>query len=267
MKGHPKYGYLTDSNLSAIKQSMRVRHGLKNELMAETDKKPSLFNDQLMVRHVQVRKKMQHPPPDLQKEILYRPAVLSEADLLSILEVVRKTGNVFEMTPAIFSIHSAEELRNIITCNLNINFAGNTAQDLFYPRGKTRFYLKTGSRDVFIGKCTVWRCSEGIIYTVDSMLKAASCPECKGVLLVFNKSESCFRKVVIQTRSALMRHPNLLSMDEAVDENEWRMTMHGPEDRARRMRLHAMVYNLYRRSDKICPHLNDLEREFFATGI
>ncbi|WP_320170124.1 hypothetical protein [Maridesulfovibrio sp.] len=266
MKEHSRDKPLTNCNLSAIGQNIRDGDRIEKKKGVAGDNKLSILRDQVMVRPVSIRKKTQHPPPEIHRKVLNRPPVICDRDMLSIVEVLRKTGNLFEKSPGVFNLHSAEELRNIVTSNLNVNFAGKGSEELFHNRGKSRFYLETEGKDVFVGKCAVWKCPEGIGYMVDSMLRSASCPECKAVLIVFNKTESCFRSVVVQTRKALMLHPNLKSMDEAPDECEWRMTMHRPDDNERRISFHAMVYNLYKTAPRPCPCLSELEREFFSLG-
>ncbi|WP_432735977.1 hypothetical protein [Maridesulfovibrio sp. FT414] len=266
MKEYPRGSPFNDCNLSAIKQSSRIRQDLKNELMTGDDKKPSFFHDTTLLRPVSIRKNILHPPPEVQKKILNRPPIISDDDMLSILGVIRNTGSVFEKTPGVFNIHSIEELRNIITSNLNINFSGRTSTELFQNRGKTRFYLKAEDRDVLIGKCAVWKYQEGIGCIVNSVLRSSANPHCKAVLLIFNKTERTFRNVVIRVRNILLRHPCLMSMEETPDGNEWRMTMRGIDDGALQIRVHTLLYNIYKQTDNKYEYLNELERAFFIQG-
>lgn len=264
MKGHTKKTDLTNCCLSLIKQSYRIRDNLKNELLAKSGKNPSLFYDQQLVRPVSIRKKFLYPPPEVQKEILHRPATLREEDFLSILDVIRKTGDVFEMTPGIFNIHSTEELRNIIVCNLNINFAGNTADKLFQPLGRTGFHLKADNREVFISRCEIWKSAEITNSCIDCILKSDSCPECKAAIIIFNKTESCIKKVIEQVQKTITLHPNLLSLAKTDQENEWRVTMRGGSEKPSKIKIHILVYNLYKTDSRICHQLTEHEKRFFA---
>lgn len=264
MKERPTNKVITDCNLSTIKQNGKARDNLRNALSPDNVKKLPVFGEQLMVRPIQIRENLLYPPSEVQKQLLSRPPVICEKDLQSILEVLRKTGSVFEKTPGVFSVHSAEELRNIITSNLNINFAGNTAQELFLPQGRTLFCLKAEDKNIFIGKCTSWKSMEAVVYSTDSILSESVSPECKAALLIFNKSESQLKNVVNQTRKALLDHSALISMYGEFGKNSWSMIMKSSTGLAIRIHLHVMIYDLYWERGKSFFMLDENERKFFA---
>lgn len=170
------------------------------------------------------------------------------------------------MTPGIFNIHSTEELRNIIVCNLNINFAGNTAEKLFLPVGRTGFHLEADNREVFVSRCDIWKSPEKTNSCIDYILKSDSCPECKAAMIVFNKAESCIKKIIDQMQNTLILHPDLMTLSKTDHENEWRVTMRGRNEKSSKIIIHIMVYNLFKKDSRICHQLTEHERRFFALG-
>lgn len=213
---------------------------------------------------LEIKKKMLPQTPPVSEREFTRHPFISGQDFDSILEIIRNTGRIFEKAPGIFNIHTAEELRNILISNLNTHFAGKTNEELFNHRGKTHFDIKVNNREVLLGKCAIWNCPEGAIYTINNLLSDSGWQECKIPFIIFNINFSNFMDILFQAENALLDHPCLINLNEAVRENEWSLNMRGLKNTAMRFNLQIMVYNLYKEKKKENPLLTKSERNFFA---
>ncbi len=227
----------------------------KNHIKPQTE----LSGLQLEIR----RKDRPHAPPAHEIDIT-RQHFISSQDFDNILEIIRDTGHIFEKTPGIFNIHTAEELRNILVSNLNTHFASKANEELFHNQGKTHFQIKKMNKEVFLGKCSTWNCPEGAIYTINNLLSNSGWNKCKISFVIFNIKFRRFMDVLFQMESSLLDHPCLIELNEAIRKNEWSLRMTGLGNTDLRFDLQVMIFNLYKKKKKINPLLTEPERNFFT---
>lgn len=214
---------------------------------------------------MQIRKKMQ--PSLLHAPLKTTPThpVISDHDFMDILEIIRHTGNIFEKTPGIFNIHSAEELRNILTSNLNTYFAEENGNDLFYVHGRTKFKIAINNKEVLLAKCAVWGCPQGMNYYINRLLDNAGWDGCKIILVIFNKNEPKTTDVLTNIHELLSNHPCLIEINKIEMENEWCLTMRSPKNSDQKFHMHVMTYNIYNERKKSVPHLTRSEKNSFIS--
>ncbi len=105
--------------------------------------------------------------------------VISNDDFIKTIRVLRHTGKKFEKNPAIYSIHNDQDLRNILVSNLNTHFSGQNNEDIFSRIGENGFTVAFAKKSALIGKCSTWRCAEGLIHTLNALYKMTSALDAK----------------------------------------------------------------------------------------
>ena len=87
-----------------------------------------------------------------------------------ILQFIRHQGRTFERTPATYSVHGEEGLRNIVLAQLNGYFEGDAIGEAFRGSGKTDICIEQDNRAAFVGECKLWTGPAGLIAALDQLL-------------------------------------------------------------------------------------------------
>ncbi|NDV21706.1 hypothetical protein [Desulfovibrio sp. JC022] len=190
--------------------------------------------------------------------------VISDEDFIKAIRVLRHTGSSFERTPAIYSVHNDQDLRNILVSNLNTHFAGENNKDIFKRVGVNGFTVSVTEQQALIGKCTTWHCEEGFIHHLNTLFQEEICRSCKVALAIFNRTEHDFASLLKNIRETLMEHPYMVKLEKEFAENEWHTIMNTQDDLTNHHWVHLMVFNLYFKKKEDSPHLTEEEREFLA---
>ncbi|ACS80339.1 hypothetical protein [Maridesulfovibrio salexigens] len=191
--------------------------------------------------------------------------VISDEDFIKTIRVLRHTGKSFERTPAIYNVHNDQDLRNILVSNLNTHFSGQNNEDIFSRIGENGFTVAFAKKSALIGRCSTWRCAEGLIHTLNALLQKDLCPGCKIAMTIFNRTEENFNSLLKSIRKLLIEHPCLIKIEKEYAENEWHTIMGKKSDLQNNHWIHLMIFNLYFSKTVHLPHLTDAERKFFAS--
>ena len=208
--------------------------------------------------HVRSRLSLVH------KSSYCRVPIISNEDFIKAIRVLRHTGSSFERTPAIYSVHNDKDLRNILVSNLNTHFAGEDNEDLFSRIGENGFKVAFANQSALIGKCSTWHCTEGLVYTLNSLFHEELCPACKVALTIFNRTEENFSSLLKHIRKLLIEHPCLIRLEKEYAANEWHTVINTRAELTQQHWMHLMIFNLYYEKTVDHPHLTDAERKFFA---
>ena len=166
-----------------------------------------------------------------------------------ILQFIRHQGRTFETTPKTYAIHDEEDLRNIIMAQLNGHFKGDAGAEVFRKQGKTDLRIEIDSRAAFVSECKVWTGPANLTDAMDQLLGYLTWRDSKAALIVFNKRNKDFSRILESLPNSLMSH-TLFVQDIGCDENgEWRFRMRSGEDEGRRVIVHVFAFNLYLDSD------------------
>ena len=162
-----------------------------------------------------------------------------------ILHFIRHQGRTFERTPATYTVHDEEDLRNIILAQLNGHFEGDAIGEVFRGRGKTDICIEQDNRAAFIGECKLWTGPASLTDALDQLLGYLTWRDSKASLIVFNSKNRDFSKI-LEVLPGTVRDHRLFVRDLPCEETgEWRVQMRSEEDEGRRVTVHVFVFDLY----------------------
>lgn len=190
--------------------------------------------------------------------------IISDNDFIKTLRVLRHTGSSFERTPAIYSVHNDQDLRNILVSNLNTHFTSANKEDIFKRIGENGYTVSVSAHTALLGKCSTWHCEEGLIYTLNSLFYEELCNSCKIVLILFNRTEKNFPVLLKCIKKTLLKHPCMVKLKKEFAENEWHTIMNKYKNIPHQHWVHLMIFNLFFDKLEHTHQLTKEEREFFA---
>jgi hypothetical protein len=170
---------------------------------------------------------------------------ISDSTFEHILHFIRHQGRTFERTPATFSVHGEEDLRNIILAQLNGHFEGAAVGESFRGKGKTDILIEEGSRAAFVGECKVWTGPAGLSDAIDQLLGYLTWRDSKSALLMFNTKNKEFSKILESMPLTIRAHPLFVKDLQNPGGGEWRVEMRSKEDAGRRVAVHCFVFDIF----------------------
>ncbi len=164
-----------------------------------------------------------------------------------ILHFIRHQGRTFERTPGTFAVHDEEGLRDIILAQLNGQFEGKAAGEVFREKGKTDICIEQDDRAAFVGECKLWKGSGSVTKALNQLMGYLTWRDSKAALIVFNSKNKNFSKIVEELPGTLNYHSLFVSDLPCNERGEWRVVMRSAEDEGRRVTVHVFVFDLYKR--------------------
>ena len=162
-----------------------------------------------------------------------------------ILQFIRHQGRTFERTPATYSIHDEEGLRNIILAQLNGHFEDDAVGEVFRKRGKTDICIEQDNRAAFIGECKIWSGPVSLDDALDQLLSYLTWRDSKASLIVFNSKNKHFSRILESLPTTVKNHSLFVHFVDCEESGEWRVQMCSKEDEGRRVTVHIFVFNIY----------------------
>jgi len=185
-------------------------------------------------------------PPATTSAVAPQEPGISDHTYEQILQAIRNQGRQFERTPATYTKHDEEELRDILWGNLSTHFGKDVNAEAFSRSGKTDIRIDDDGRAAFIAECKVWRGPKEIQAAVDQLLGYLRWRDCKTALIVFNKDRGNFTSILDRGPVAL-REAKLFRGDAGnkSEAGESRMVFASPDDDSRRVTVHLFLFDLY----------------------
>ena len=164
-----------------------------------------------------------------------------------VLQFIRHQGRTFERTPGIFAVHGEDDLRHFILAQLNGHFQGAANSEVFRCKVKTDICIEENNRAAFIGECKLWTGPKGLTNALDQLLGYLTWRDSKAALIIFNKDNKDFTRILDSIPETLPTHPLFLKdlTCREKGEGEWRVQMRSSEDEGRRVSVHTFVFNLH----------------------
>ncbi len=170
---------------------------------------------------------------------------ISDEDYEFILKVIRLEGRSFETTPATFTKHGEEELRDFILAHLNIHYEGQATGETFRKKGKTDIRIEQENRAAFVGECKIWRGPKSMSDAIDQLLGYLTWRDCKASLVLFNTENAGFKEIQEKVPEVLKVHPRFHGELRANEPGEWRARFMSEDDDNRYVILHVFLFNLF----------------------
>lgn len=168
------------------------------------------------------------------------PALASE-EYERILNIAQNMGLVMERSPSAFDRVQEEHLRDHFLVQLNGQYEGAAAGEVFNYAGKTDILIRWEGRNVFIAECKFWAGPKKFHEAVDQLLSYASWRDTKTALFLFNRNRDLSR-VLAQIPELLRQHPCWKRDVTQAEETRFRSIVRHPDDAAREVVVTVCVF-------------------------
>ncbi len=170
------------------------------------------------------------------------PALATE-EYENILRTAQNMALVMERSPSAFKEMKEEDLRQQFLVQLNGQYEGEAAGEVFNYRGKTDILIRHQGRNVFIAECKFWTGAKKFLETVDQLLSYTSWRDTKTAVFLFNRNRDLSR--VLGQVSELLRQHSCHKRDlPQTEPTRFRAVLRRPDDAAREVVLTVCVFDV-----------------------
>jgi hypothetical protein len=188
-------------------------------------------------------------PPQGPSSASFRPEpVMAAADYEAALAVLRNSRNALERNPSTVEKFAEEQIRDVLLINLNAQFEGSAAGEVFNGDGKTDILIRVEDRNVFIGECKVWGGPGTMDEALEQIFKYLVWRDTKAAILLFirNKDVTAVIKKAVEKIEA---HPNYKRRGPAKSDERLDFIMHATGDPEREINLALLPFALRVKDD------------------
>lgn len=116
-------------------------------------------------------------------------STMAAGDYQAALAVLRNSRNALERTPSLAAKLDEEQIRDLLLVNLNAHFEGDAVGEVFNGEGKTDILIRAGDRNIFIGKCKIWRGQGTMDEALAQIFKYLVWRDTKAAVLLFIRNK------------------------------------------------------------------------------
>ena len=171
-------------------------------------------------------------------------SMLSSKAYEDTLDLIRHQGHSFEATPKAYRSHTEEELRDIMLSQLNGSVKGKATSETFRNSGKTDICIKHEDGSAFVAEYKIWKGRSSVESALTQLVGYTTWRDNSVALVIFNKSNKNFRKILNEIPKALNEHSLTRDVLRSEEDGEWRIVVCSEEDRDRRIVVHVFVFDL-----------------------
>jgi len=170
---------------------------------------------------------------------------LAEADYESALRVLINSRNALERSPTMVAQMKEEQIRDLLLVNLNAQFEGRAAGELFNGAGKTDILIRVEDKNIFIAECKIWKSVKTIGEGLDQLLSYLVWRDTKAALLLFVRRRN-FSEIVSRAEAQIELHKNFKRVGPPQGETGSRRdyVFHANGDPAREIQLAFLPFAL-----------------------
>jgi hypothetical protein len=174
------------------------------------------------------------------------PGISSEI-FTDIIAILRFMGRTFEETAQTFSKLKEDDLRNVFLASLNGYFEGELSGEMFRKGGKADICIKEKNKSAFVAECKIWHGQKSVSEALNQLLGYLTWRDCKASLIIFNKENANFSKLLTETPDAIRKHSLFIREPQKISkfEGEWDFVIKNGDNTNREIMLHVFVFNLY----------------------
>ena len=180
-------------------------------------------------------------PKQRSKEIVYS---ISDDDYINIKNIINLACTSMEKTARTFSKLHEEELRDVILSNLNTHYRGNATGETFNRVGKSDIHIPFDNKSAYIGECKIWHGAKVFNDAIQQLFGYTTWRDTKTSLIIFNKENKDFTKILLNTDKLLKDHPQYVRSIK-LGKNKWQCTFKKYEDIDDTIEIDIGVYDLY----------------------
>lgn len=185
-------------------------------------------------------------PPRRSSAAPFRPEpVLADAHYEEAIRVLLNSRNQLERSPSTTAHMDEEAIRDNLLLNLNGQFEGKAAGEVFNGKGKTDILIRVEDRHVFIGECKFWKGPKTITDTLDQLLGYLVWRDTKAALLLFIR-QGMPTDVIAKSLDKIRQHPNFKREGAHSDEfgERYNFIFRANDDEAREIKLAFLPFAL-----------------------
>jgi hypothetical protein len=169
--------------------------------------------------------------------------VLLNAMYEHILEVIKNTARVIELSPSAFRKMREEDLRSHFLVQLNGHYEGLATGETFNFEGRTDILVKDHGKNVFVAECKFWDGPQVLNDTIDQLLGYTSWRDTKTAILLFNRKRA-LTTVLAKIAPTVAAHVAFVREVDFGDETSFRFTLKHRDDPDRHLTLTVLVFEL-----------------------
>ncbi|URN05285.1 hypothetical protein LUW74_19510 [Actinomadura madurae] len=168
---------------------------------------------------------------------------LADSDYAAALAVLRNSRNALERSPSLAAGLDEERIRDLLLINLNAQFEGDAAGEVFNGYGKTDILIRVEDRNIFIGECKIWSGPKTIDEALTQLFDYLVWRDTKAAVLLFIRNKNV-TAAIDKAVEKIEGHPNFKRRGTSDDEERIDFIMHGDGDSAREIRLALLPFAL-----------------------
>jgi hypothetical protein len=169
---------------------------------------------------------------------------MAESHYQAALRVLRSGRNALERSPSVAANLKEEHIRDLLLVNLNAQFEGEAAGELFNGEGKTDILIRVEDRNIFIGECKVWSGPSTMDEALDQLFRYLVWRDTKAAILLFirRKNVTAVIEKAIEKIEAHAYYKR--SRPRQAGDEEFEFTMHAKDDVEREIHLTLLPFAL-----------------------
>lgn len=141
---------------------------------------------------------------------------VENSDIKEINEHIFAFCSSMERSPGAYKNNSEEDIRFNILSSLNTRFS-NATGETFSHKGKTDIFIGKLDKMAYITECKIWSDKTKLKDAVNQLLGYTTWKECTGTLLVFNKTNKDFKKLLTNIESIINEIEEVVNLRKIKD--------------------------------------------------
>ena len=165
---------------------------------------------------------------------------IKDEDVEKIDNLIYSFCSTMERTPQTYIQSGEEDMRNTILAALNTQFS-NATGETFSNSGKTDIFVGKYNSAAYIAECKIWKGKEVLLQAIKQLLRYTSYKECQGTIILFNKNNSNFSKILTEIPSIVNSMNNTTCKN--VDNNIFKFSTTREDGSIFNIKI--MIFNFY----------------------
>lgn len=141
---------------------------------------------------------------------------VEDTDVKEINEHIFTYCSSMERNPSAYKNSGEEDIRFTILSSLNTRFS-NATGETFSHKGKTDIFIGKLDKMAYIAECKIWSDKTKLKEAVSQLLSYTTWKECTGTLLIFNKANKDFKKLLSNIENIIKEIDNIVSYKKIKD--------------------------------------------------
>lgn len=169
---------------------------------------------------------------------------LDKQKVLLVIDMIKRIGRSFEVTPAVYTKLEEEDLRSIILATLNTVFEGGATGETFSKKGKTDIHLNIAKGDILIAECKFWKGQSEYSETINQIFRYLTWRQNYGIIITFSRNKD-FSSVLEEAKKSVKTHNTFKADLRTLDLTHFESTHTFPEDKYKTVEIHHLFFTLF----------------------